>query len=103
MKINKFEINICEDCYQLKGEMCHNPECVFIRRTMEEVSAYLDMLLIRPIIDGEQIDFRETTCKNCINYDFSFENRGWCTFHSETVTASFACNDFIGNREPKDE
>jgi len=58
MKINKFEITICEDCYNLKGEMCHNPECVFIRCTMSEVSRYLDLLLIRPIIDGEQLDFR---------------------------------------------
>ena len=54
--LRKFEVTICSDCYELKGEMCHNPECVFCRRTMKEVSEYLDILLIRPIVDGEQID-----------------------------------------------
>ena len=48
-------ILICQDCYELKGEMCHNPECVFCRRTMEEVGEYLDVLLIRPVVEGERL------------------------------------------------
>ena len=48
-------INICDDCYNLKGKMCHEPCCVFCRRTMEEVGEYLDVLLIRPIVDGERV------------------------------------------------
>lgn len=49
-------IRICEDCYNLAGEMCHTPECVFCRRTMDEVGEALDLLLIRPVIDGERLD-----------------------------------------------
>ena len=48
-------IRICSDCYELRGEMCHHPECVFIRRTMDEVGEILDLLLIRPIVDGERL------------------------------------------------
>jgi hypothetical protein len=66
MEIRKIEINICTDCLNLVGEMCHTlnlvgemchtPECVFCRRTMKEVEEYLNMLLIRPIIDGVGIE-----------------------------------------------
>ena len=49
-------IDICDDCYNLKGETCHNPYCVFYRRTMKEVGEYLDVLLIRPVIDGVRIN-----------------------------------------------
>lgn len=48
-------ITICEDCYNLKGQMCHNPQCIFCRRTMKEVAEVLDILLIRPVVDGERI------------------------------------------------
>lgn len=51
---NVFGIRICDDCIDLKGEMCHTPYCVFCRRTMREVGEYLDLLLIRPIVDGER-------------------------------------------------
>lgn len=53
--IRRFEINICDDCINLCGEMCNNPRCFFCRRTMQEVSEYLDALLIRPIVDGKHI------------------------------------------------
>jgi len=49
---------ICDDCYELKGEMCHRPECVFCRRTMQEVGEYLDVLLIRPLVNGERLRLR---------------------------------------------
>jgi len=51
-----YQIRICDDCIRLKGQMCHVPECVFCRRTMEEVGEYLDVLLIRPIVDGKRFD-----------------------------------------------
>lgn len=51
--IRKFEVSICDKCVKLEGKMCHTPECVFIRCTMDEVRAYLDRLMIRPIADGE--------------------------------------------------
>jgi len=49
--------NMCDDCYHLVGEMCHEPECIFCRKTMKEVSKILDVLYIRPIMDGVQRDF----------------------------------------------
>jgi hypothetical protein len=52
----EYVVRICDDCYALKGEMCHVPECVFCRRTMQEVRDYLDAMLIRPIVDGEPLD-----------------------------------------------
>jgi hypothetical protein len=51
-----FTIYICNDCYLLKGEMCHEPDCVFCRRTMDEVGDALDMLHIRPVVDSERFD-----------------------------------------------
>lgn len=47
MSIKKYEIFICDDCINLKGEMCNNPECIFCRRTMKEVEELLDIILIR--------------------------------------------------------
>lgn len=46
-------IIICKPCYELIGEMCNTPECVFCRRTLKEVKSTLDTLLIRPLVDGE--------------------------------------------------
>jgi len=51
-----YKVNICNDCYNLIGEMCHNYYCIFIRRTMKEVKHYLDIIFIRPIVDGESLD-----------------------------------------------
>jgi hypothetical protein len=56
MASREYTIRICDDCYDLKGEMCHVPECVFCCRTMSEVGDYLDTLLIRPLVDGERLD-----------------------------------------------
>ena len=50
-------IYVCTDCYNLKGEMCNNPYCVFCRRTMTEVGEYLDVLLIRPVVNGVREKF----------------------------------------------
>lgn len=61
MKIRKFEIHICNGCLELSGASCNTPECVFCWRTTDEVSNFLDVLLIRPIIDGEHI--REVLCE----------------------------------------
>lgn len=52
----RYPITICDDCINLRGEMCHRPECIFCRRTMREVAEYLDVLLIRPVVDGERFD-----------------------------------------------
>lgn len=57
----EFTIRICNDCYTLKGEMCHQPDCVFCRRTMAEVGEMLDALLIRPVVDGERLDLHSLT------------------------------------------
>lgn len=54
--IKTFEINICKDCYDLKGECCNNTECVFYGELMKEVALYLDALLIRPKVDGIYLD-----------------------------------------------
>jgi hypothetical protein len=51
-----YSIRICDQCYRLEGEMCHNPKCVFCRRTMQEVGEMLDALLIRPVVGGERLD-----------------------------------------------
>lgn len=56
LPIRDFTIRICDACYALEGEMCHNPECIFCRRTMKEVGEYLDVLRIRPVVDGERLD-----------------------------------------------
>ena len=56
----EYRVRICDQCYWLQGEMCHNPSCVFCRRTMKEVADYLDALLIRPLVDGERMDLYVT-------------------------------------------
>ncbi len=57
-KVRTYRIAICDQCCLLEGEMCHESQCVFCRRTMAEVGGHLDVLLIRPVIDGEQLDLR---------------------------------------------
>ena len=51
-------ITICVDCYELKGDMCHTPECVFCRKTMAEIADMLDALLIRPVVDDKRLILR---------------------------------------------
>jgi hypothetical protein len=55
MGVRRFSILICEQCLNLEGEMCHNAYCTFCRRMMAEVGEYLDILHIRPVIDGERL------------------------------------------------
>ena len=47
-------IVMCRACYELKGAVCNNPDCVFCRRTMAEVRRILDELNIRPVINGKR-------------------------------------------------
>jgi hypothetical protein len=56
----EYTIRICDACIQLKGRMCHEPGCVFCRRTMAEVGRALNTILIRPVIDGERLPAPET-------------------------------------------
>ena len=51
-----YTIEICDDCYELRGEACHNPACVFCRQDMETVGEVLDILLIRPVVNGERLE-----------------------------------------------
>ncbi len=55
MGVHGYSIDICDECIRLEGDMCNNHECVFCRRTMAEVGEYLDVLLIRPVVDGERM------------------------------------------------
>jgi hypothetical protein len=55
--IHEATIRFCDDCLNLRSEMCHEPSCVFCRRTMAEVGEYLDVLLIRPVINGKRENF----------------------------------------------
>lgn len=54
MSFKKFEIKICNDCYELKSEMCHEPECILCRRTIEEIKYILNALIIRPNIGKKE-------------------------------------------------
>lgn len=53
--MKRFTIQICDDCLDLKGQMCHCAECAFCRLTMSEVGDLLNTLLIRPVVDGERL------------------------------------------------
>lgn len=53
--IRRYEIDICDGCLDLQGEMCHTPGCVFIRQTTPEIKALLDLLMIIPLVDGKPI------------------------------------------------
>ena|SRR6185436_5473023 len=53
--MKRFMIQICEGCLNLEGQECHHPECVFCRRATSEVGYLLDILMIRPVINGVRI------------------------------------------------
>lgn len=53
--VHALTVLVCQDCIDLKGEMCNNPQCVFCRRTMVEVQRYLDVMLLCPIVDGKRL------------------------------------------------
>lgn len=73
MKINRFTVDICEDCANLKGEMCHTPGCACCWRSISEVKELLSACLIRPTINGVQIC--EEICQEPIyEYDSEDEN-----------------------------
>lgn len=55
LKVHALTVLVCQDCIDLKGEMCNNAECVFCRRTMAEVRHYLDVMLLCPIVDGKRL------------------------------------------------
>lgn len=50
---------ICDACYNLEGQECHTPDCIFYLRSMKEVEEALDLMLIRPIVDGKSIKAQE--------------------------------------------
>lgn len=54
-------MDICDACVRLEGEECHTPGCRFFLCGMQEVSGYLDRLLIRPKIDGKHTE--EVLCE----------------------------------------
>jgi hypothetical protein len=49
--MKQFTIKICDQCLNLEGKMCNNPECIFCRQSMEDIKGFLDVLLIKPIED----------------------------------------------------
>ena len=54
--VRDYVVSICDQCIALEGESCNNPGCRFCRRSMPEVGEYLDVLLIRPIVNGQRLD-----------------------------------------------
>lgn len=59
--VRQYSVSVCDQCIRLEGQMCHNPYCVFCRRTMEEVRECLNVTLIRPLVDGKPIFTPEET------------------------------------------
>lgn len=59
MELKEYTVMICDACYNLEGQECHTPDCIFYLRSMYEAKAALDMMLIRPIVDGESIKAQE--------------------------------------------
>ena len=56
MRVRRYEVDICDACMKLEPSECHTPGCIFFLCHMDEVSAFLNRALIRPIIDGKQIE-----------------------------------------------
>lgn len=86
-----FIVRICDDCFNLRGEMCHEPGCVFCRRTMAEVGDYLDALLIRPVVDGERITADEGT------------EQPICNIHETLCEAQYVCPQCLSENPALDE
>ena len=51
-QIKRYTIDICDDCLNLRGEMCHNPRCSFCRKTMKEVEQILEDTMITAKVAG---------------------------------------------------
>lgn len=73
MKIRRYEIDICDGCIDLQGEMCHTPGCIFIRQTTEEIKEFLDRTAILPFIDGVPL-WDAQIAKECAT--FAYEEEG---------------------------
>lgn len=43
----RYTVDICDDCMNLRGDMCHNPHCAFCRKTMKEVDTLLEGTMIK--------------------------------------------------------
>jgi len=56
MRIRCYSVDICDACVNLEPSECHTPGCIFFLCTMDEVSAFLNRAMIRPIINGKQIE-----------------------------------------------
>ena len=89
--VKSFIIRICDDCFHLRGEMCHEPGCVFCRRTMIEVGEYLDALLIRPVVDGERLTADEGT------------EQPVCAEHETPCQAEWICPECLSENPALDE
>jgi hypothetical protein len=63
--VRDYTVRICDACYELEGEMCHTPGCLFCRCTMGEVGEYLDRLMIRPVVDGERLRLEDHIATEC--------------------------------------
>ena len=60
-EVREYAVSICDQCIRVEGEMCHNPECAFCRKTMAEVKNLLADIQIRFVVDGEVIDLSESS------------------------------------------
>ena len=49
-------VSICDQCINLEGSECHTPGCRFFLKSTDEIGELLNVLLIRPIVDGERFD-----------------------------------------------
>lgn len=57
--VRSYSVSICDQCIRLEGEECHNEDCVFWLKSMDEVREYLNVLIICPIVDGERVNLTE--------------------------------------------
>ena len=90
--VRNYPISICDQCINLEGEMCSNPQCVFCWRSMQEVAQILSDTMIRPVIDGERFP---------LEYSFSLADGDKGLTSS---TAGRPCTNEITNLEqPKKE
>lgn len=54
-QVRQYLVSVCSGCYNMMGEMCTTPGCMFwVWASMEEVGEYLDHMQIRPLIDGRR-------------------------------------------------
>lgn len=68
-QLKSYEIDICNQCIALEGEMCHSPGCVFCHQTVSEIKRILDICQIRMqigdelhIADGYPLSMRLSPC-----------------------------------------